>query len=126
MNAPDEERWGGRPIARRVADAAPRRRVRTSGVLRAVAVRAWVGGDTLECELDDGSGTLTVVFPGRRWVPGIRPGARLAIEGTVGLHEGRQVVANPLYSFAAPQEASPPPGGPECGPQEGGSPGTSW
>ncbi len=107
MNPPDPELWAGRPIALRVADAVLRQRLRVSGVVRAVAIRPWVGGDTLECELDDGSSTLTVVFPGRREVPGIRPGARLAIEGTLGVHEGRRVVANPFYSFVGPPGSGP-------------------
>ena len=52
---------------------------------------------SLECTIADSSGQLTLVFQGRRHVPGIEPGARLVVEGMVGQRGHEQVMVNPLY-----------------------------
>ena len=50
----------------------------------------------LSCTLADRSGSMTLVFT-RRDVPGVETGAQLVAEGTVGEHEGRLAMLNPLH-----------------------------
>lgn len=108
------ERWGGRPVARTVAEAAPRSRAVLSGAVRSLAVRrrsVLAGtrrvashragtGAWLEVELDDGTGVVALRWMGRAHVPGVEVGARLTVEGTVLDDRGRPVLINPLYRFA--------------------------
>jgi amino acid transporter len=76
-----------------------RRRARLAGRVRTVSVRTWAGVPAFECTVVDGTGAISVVFMGRRSIPGIKPGTRLVLEGMVGNHEGRLAILNPLYEL---------------------------
>lgn len=82
-----------------IADARWRDTVRVAGRVRSVRVQPWADVPALECTLVDATGGLTVVFLGRRKVPGIQPGAHLAAEGVVGDHHGRLAMLNPDYTL---------------------------
>jgi hypothetical protein len=82
-----------------VAEVAWRRRARVTGRVRSVRIQPWAGVATTECTVVDDTGGLIVVFLGRRHVPGIRPGVRLVVEGTVGEHRRRPAIINPEYDF---------------------------
>ncbi len=90
------EEWGGRPVARTVAAADPRRRAALTGTVRAVSART----DATDAELDDGTGRIVLRWVGRDRVPGVTVGASLAVEGTVLVDRGRRVLLNPLYRFS--------------------------
>jgi hypothetical protein len=108
--------WGGRSVARTVAQAVPRCRAVLSGVVRSVAVRQRARlpgalgsaphrpatGASLEAQFDDGSGHITLRWVGRDHIPGVRAGARLVVEGTAHDEHGQLVLLNPLYRFAHP------------------------
>jgi amino acid transporter len=79
-----------------------RQRTRVAGRVRAVNVKPWSGVPTFECTLVDGSGALSVVFLGRRNVPGIETGAKLILSGTIGSYQGRLALLNPIYEFLEP------------------------
>ena len=64
---------------------------------------------SLEVRLTDGTGTMTVVFVGRKRIAGIKPGARLIVEGMVGQYEGRLAMFNPLYELIPQAEHELPP-----------------
>src|SRR5690606_4724927 len=82
-----------------VSEVRPRELVRVSGVLRSVTVRPREGVRALAAELFDGSGSLTLVFLGRRDVPGIEAGRRLRAEGRVAVLEGVPTIFNPRYEL---------------------------
>ncbi len=52
--------------------------------------------------MSDGSGSIGVVFLGRRHIPGVEIGARLTAEGIAGEHRGRLVLLNPEYELRGP------------------------
>ncbi len=54
---------------------------------------------TLEAVLFDGSGSVTLVWLGRRRIPGIEPGRTLTARGRFASFEGRQVIYNPWYEL---------------------------
>ena len=58
------------------------------------------GAPTLEAELYDGSGSLTLVWLGRKRVPGIEVGRVLTATGRLGLREGGRVLYNPRYELS--------------------------
>ena len=76
-----------------------RSRARVSGVIRSVTFRPREGVPALEAELYDGSGTLVLVWLGRREIAGVVPGRRMKAEGLVCLVDGRRTVFNPGYEL---------------------------
>jgi cytochrome c-type biogenesis protein CcmE len=86
---------GGTPIA----DLALRRRAHVCGTLRAVTLRPRAGVPALVAELYDGSGSLSVVWLGRRQIGGIEPGRRIRVEGLVTEVGGNRVIYNPRYEL---------------------------
>jgi DNA/RNA endonuclease YhcR with UshA esterase domain len=91
--------WGGRPIARHVADARPRRRVVVSGKVVDEQVCIWRGSGARMFALDDGTGRLSIVFGGVRSIPGLIEGVQLTVEGTALADERGIVLWNPFYRF---------------------------
>ncbi len=83
-----------------VADVRNRMRASVSGVLRSVTLRPREGVPALEAELYDGSGSLDLVWLGRREIHGVEPGRRLRAEGLVCVVDGRRTVFNPRYELA--------------------------
>lgn len=89
------EAMGGTPCA----VLQDRGRSTVSGVLRTVTLRPRAGVPALEAELFDGSGTLSVIWLGRREIAGIEPGRRIKVHGLVSRNDGRAVMYNPRYEL---------------------------
>ena len=84
-----------------------RRHARIAGRIRTVRVQPWSGVPTLECVLVDHSGdTITLVFLGRRTIPGLKSGTLIAVEATVGKHHGQLAMINPPTSSCRPAQPS--------------------
>jgi RecG-like helicase len=83
----------------RIAEVEWRQAVHVTGRVRSIRVQPRADVPTLECVLDDGTGGLSVVFLGRRHVPGIRLGTTLAVDGRIGTHHGRLAILNPDYEI---------------------------
>ncbi len=80
-----------------IADAPMRELVRVTGKIRAIRMQPQAGVPTLHARIDDGTGELTVVFLGRRQIPGIEVGRVVVAEGVVSeARIGRQML-NPVY-----------------------------
>jgi len=84
-----------------IASVQARQKVRLAGRVRSMTVQPWGSVPTLECALSDDTGKVVVAFLGRRQIPGIEPGSRLVIEGTVSNRRGRLTVINPTYELLA-------------------------
>ena len=76
-----------------------RNRIRATGTVRALQVQVTETGSSLGCEIGDEAGSLLLVFPGRRRIPGIELGARVLVEGMVGLWRRRLAILNPYYEL---------------------------
>ena len=87
-----------------IHDVQWREAVRVSGRVRSIRVQPRADVPTLECVLDDGTGGLSVVFLGRRQVPGIHLGSVLEVWGRVGAHHGRLAILNPDYDILLERE----------------------
>ena len=100
VEAAEERVEAGRSIGCTTVENAPvRKRVKVSGVLRSVTFRPREGVPALEAELYDGSGSLALVWLGRREIAGIVPGRRLTADGMVCLIEGRRTIFTPRYEL---------------------------
>ena len=86
---------GGTPCAM----LSGRRHASVSGTLRTVTLQPRAGVPALQAELFDGTGTLSVIWLGRREIPGIVAGQAVRLQGFVGCTDGRKVVYNPRYEL---------------------------
>jgi len=82
-----------------ITDVRFRQRVKVHGRIQALRVEPLAGSPSLECTLTDGSGTVSVVFFGRRKIDGVAIGAELTVEGMVIKHRGRLAIVNPIYEL---------------------------
>ena len=74
-------------------------RVAVSGTLRTVTLRPRAGVPALVAELYDGSGSISLVWLGRRQIPGIDPGRRITCYGRVAYDQEQPVLFNPRYEL---------------------------
>ncbi|MCF6743572.1 DNA-binding protein [Blastococcus sp. KM273128] len=75
--------------------------VTVTGRLKSVVYTPRETVPTLEAELFDGSGSVTLVWLGRRRIAGIEPGRSLTARGRFAAFDGRQVIYNPWYELSA-------------------------
>jgi RecJ-like exonuclease len=57
---------------------------------------------TVEAELFDGTGSIELVWLGRRRIKGIEPGRMVRVQGRVGEHDGHPAIYNPRYELRSP------------------------
>jgi amino acid transporter len=92
-------------VASRPPDATPigevrcRQSVKVHGRVQAVRVEPLGGSPSLECTLADDTGSVSMVFFGRRAIEGIVMGATVTAEGMAIDHHGRLAIVNPLYEL---------------------------
>jgi hypothetical protein len=83
----------------RVSTLATREVATVAGRVRSVRVQPWSGTPSLECTIVDDTGSLVVVFFGRRTIGGIRVGTVLSVTGAAGVHHGMTAMLNPAYTI---------------------------
>jgi hypothetical protein len=76
-----------------------RERVRVAGTLRTVTLRPRAGVPALVAELYDGSGSISLVWLGRRQIRGIEPGRAIVCFGRVTRDGEKAVLFNPRYEL---------------------------
>lgn len=80
-----------------------REQVALTGTVATVTINPRGGHPALEVELRDGSGSVTLLWLGRRQIPGIDPGRTIKVWGRISCHEGRRLMYNPRYElFCSP------------------------
>jgi hypothetical protein len=82
-----------------IGDAPDRELVTVQGTLRTVTLRPRGGVPALEADLYDGTGTVTVLWLGRRRIAGIFPGRSIRVTGRIGVHGGVRTIYNPRYDL---------------------------
>jgi hypothetical protein len=99
LDAEALQKVSARSGSEKVCDC-PRGRIATvTGRLTSVRYTPRTNQPTLEAELFDGTGSITLVFLGRRRIAGIEPGRSLSVEGRLALRDGRKVIFNPFYTL---------------------------
>jgi len=73
-----------------------------SGTLRAVTARPRGSSPAVQADLWDGSGSVTLVWLGRRQIPGVEPGRRMVVKGRIATIRGAQTIFNPDYELRPP------------------------
>jgi cytochrome c-type biogenesis protein CcmE len=89
------------PGAVRIASCPNRRRVRLAGVVKRITLTPIQGSESLEAVISDGTGEVSVVWMGRRMIPGLTLGTRVIVDGVVAREGSRSRMVNPIFEFAA-------------------------
>ncbi len=97
----DSEPDPAEPATAPINQARWRNRIRATGTVRALKVQETETGSSLGCEIGDEAGSLLLVFPGRRRIPGIELGASVLVEGMVGLWRRQLAILNPYYELVS-------------------------
>jgi RecG-like helicase len=99
--AADVKKWcESMPGVTLIADAMPRSMVKVAGLVEGLRVRPREGVPAIEATVNDGSGTVTAVWLGRRTIPGLTLGRRLILEGRLGGEAKQLQMLNPSYELA--------------------------
>lgn len=82
-----------------VAGARPRTQVNLQGRLAAVTVTPTGERGWLEAELNDGTGSVRLIWIGRRTIPGVEAGRGVRVRGRIGVVDGVATIYNPAYEL---------------------------
>jgi len=85
--------------ARKACDCRSGEEVTVLGRLRSVELSPRDAVATLEAELFDGTEGVTLVWLGRRRIPGIEPGRTIKAQGRIAMRDGHKVLYNPYYEL---------------------------
>ncbi len=77
----------------------PGAQVEVVGSIRSVSIAPSSKSPALEIELYDGSGVVTVVWMGRRMIPGIVAGRTVKVCGRLTCNADRSIIFNPRYEL---------------------------
>ncbi len=87
--------------ATRISAARDREFVTLRGSVTALKMEPRGGTPWLEATFSDGPETITLIWMGRREIPGITAGRELTVEGRVLVVDGERRIYNPRYSLIA-------------------------
>jgi hypothetical protein len=99
LDADDLSAGAQRSGAQRASDCACGQEVTMLGRLRSVEFGPQSADASLEAELFDGTDGVTLIWLGRRRIPGIEPGRTMRVRGRLALRDGRKVLYNPYYEI---------------------------
>lgn len=89
--------------AQRASECRAGQEVTVYGRLRSVELSPSHEVATLEAELFDGTDGVTLVWLGRRKIPGIEPGRTIKVHGRMAERDGHKVLYNPYYELQMAQ-----------------------
>ena len=84
-----------------IGDLSDRQWAKLHGTITVLTMKPRSGTPWLEAEFNDGSGTVTLIWMGRRSIPGITAGRELTVSGRVSYVDGQRRLYNPLYELVA-------------------------
>jgi hypothetical protein len=99
LEADDLQRQSEADGATIVARCPARGLVTVLGRVRSLTLRPRAGTPSLEVDLYDGSGTVTLVWLGRREIAGMTPGVQIRATGRITSDGTRRVIFNPRYEL---------------------------
>lgn len=103
--ADDGERWYEAAEAAETDDSIPisdcqdRDWVCVNGTIRSVTLRPHGDALTLEADIWDGTGEVTLVWFGRDEIHGVKPGRHVAVQGRLTCPDGHRTIFNPRYEL---------------------------
>lgn len=85
--------------ATKISDLSDRQWAKLRGRITLLTMKPRSGTPWLEAEFDDGSGSITLIWMGRREIPGIVAGRELTVSGRISYVDGQRRLYNPFYEF---------------------------
>jgi hypothetical protein len=82
-----------------IGECQPGAQVEVVGSIRSVSVAPSTKSPALEIQLYDGSGVVSVVWMGRRTIPGIVAGRTVKVCGRLTCNTDRPIIFNPRYEL---------------------------
>jgi RecG-like helicase len=82
-----------------ISQCQPGAQVEVVGSIRSVSVAPSTKSPALEIQLYDGSGVISVVWMGRRTIPGIVAGRTVKVCGRLTCNTDRPIIFNPRYEL---------------------------
>jgi hypothetical protein len=76
------------------------------GTIRSITLQPVTGTPALHADLWDGTGSIRLIWLGRREIPGIDPGRELLVEGRIIEEHGHPTMYNPRYELRNGQDAA--------------------
>lgn len=89
----------------RIVGTTDRHRATVQGRVRALTLPTTTAVTALVVELADSTGSIQLVFVGRKAIPGIECGVRLRAHGRVSIRRGHRFMYNPAYEIVPSRDA---------------------
>ena len=102
LAAQERQRVAEAAGATRIGDVTDRQQVRLRGFVTALKMEPRSGTPWLEATFSDGSDAITLIWMGRREIPGVAAGREMSVEGRVSFVDGERRIYNPRYNLIAP------------------------
>ena len=83
----------------KIADSKVRTRTKLAGEIKRMRIKPRSGVPAVELVISDGTGEVTVIFSGRRNIPGVDHGKCIMVDGVPHRDGGRTVILNPAYTL---------------------------
>ncbi len=83
----------------KIGTISARTKVRIGGEIKRMRIKPRSGIQAIEVVINDGTGDATVIFSGRRHIPGIQHGQCVIIEGVAFADRETNVFLNPAYTL---------------------------
>ena len=101
LESEERQRVADSAGANRIGELRDRQAARLRGSITVLTMKPRQGMPWLEAEFSDGSGTITLIWMGRREIPGVTAGRELIVTGRVSCVDGRRRLFNPYYELVA-------------------------
>lgn len=82
-----------------IADTQCRTRTKIAGEIKRMRIKPRSGIPAVEIVINDGTGEATVIFSGRKRIPGVEHGKCIMVDGVPHRVGDRTVVLNPAYTL---------------------------
>ena len=82
-----------------IADSQTRTRTKIAGEIKRMRIKPRSGVPAVELVINDGTGEATVIFSGRRNIPGVDHGKCIMVDGVPHRDGARTVILNPAYTL---------------------------
>lgn len=82
-----------------IAESQFRNRTKMAGEIKRMRIKPRSGVPAVELVINDGTGEATVIFSGRRNIPGVDHGKCIMIDGVPHRDGTRTIVLNPAYTL---------------------------
>jgi len=82
-----------------IVDSTCRTRMKIAGEIKRMRIKPRSGIPAVELVINDGTGEATVIFSGRKSIPGVDHGKCIMVDGVPHKVGDRTVVLNPAYTL---------------------------